>query len=410
MPIIFEMPSLSPTMEKGNLVSWCKNEGDDIAVGDVIAEIDTDKATMEVESVYKGKLEKILIPEGTHDVAVRTPIAIIRQKGDTAADIQETLSSLNNGESRNEQNEKNKSVSDTSELDKSKPVVTLLGNEKTNKASPLAKRLASEFGVDISKIAGSGPHGRIVKKDVLDVCATKNEDLRNNEAKYIDEPASSMRKVIAEKLTKTKQDVPHFYMEMRANVTSLLNIRKQINENEQLNTRITVTDLIIKAVALAVRDEPKVNVMWNNGSIRRYKTVDISVAVAVEDGLITPIIWEADKKSLLQISKELKTLTQKAKNGELKPDEFIGGGITVSNLGMFGIDSFFSIINPPQASILSISATHKEPVVDATNQIVASDVMHIGYAIDHRAIDGAVAAKFLSVLSKYLEAPLMTLI
>ncbi len=408
MPIIFEMPSLSPTMEKGNLVTWCKKEGDEIAVGDVIAEIDTDKATMEVESIYKGRLEKILVQAGTHDVAVKTPIAIIRQKNDTDEDIRNAMSNLNKSEQTAEQKvEKNEN---TRRIDTS--IITNHARENTiTKASPLAKRLANEFGIDISEITGTGPHGRIVKQDVLNVRNVKEpNEFVTNTPSYTDVPISPMRKVIADKLTKTKQKVPHFYMSVKANVTSLLDMRRKINEAGMLDTKITVTDLLIKAVALAMKREPGVNVMWHDGNMRQFGTIDISVAVATDSGLITPIIWNADIKSIKQISAELKTLSAKASNNELKPNEFIGGNITISNLGMFGVNSFFSIINPPQGSILSISATQKEAVISESNDVVVADIFSIGYAIDHRVIDGATAAKFLTALKDYLENPLMLLV
>lgn len=403
MPIIFEMPSLSPTMEKGNLVTWCKNEGDEVAVGDLIAEIDTDKATMEVESIYKGVLAKILVPAGTHDVAVKTPIAIIRQKNDTDEDIANAIENISNMTKVKQNDEIVQFV---------KPIEPACNNFSESepsemKASPLAKRLANEYGVDIDKLSGSGPHGRIVKRDVLDARDTlhksKHIELSDNSARYLDIPATSMQRLIAEKLTKVKQEVPHFYMSTKVDVTSLLNLRKELNDNGAFGTKITVTDLLVKAIAVSMREEPGVNVMWNNGSIRNFNTVDISIAVATDNGIITPIIWDADKKSLIQISNEIKELVQKAKEKSLSPDQYTGGALTISNLGMFGIDGFYSIINPPQASILSIGSTRKEPIVAEDEDIKISDIMQIGYAIDHRAIDGATAAKFLHKVAFNLQ-------
>ena len=411
MPIIFEMPSLSPTMEKGNLVSWCKAEGDEIAVGDVIAEIDTDKATMEVESIYKGVLAKILVPAGTHDVAVRQPIAVIRQKGDKDEDVQRAIDGL---------------ASAGVGAVAAAPVDEEVGSEQGRafsappvevgdrvKASPLAWRLASEYGVDISRVAGTGPHGRVVKDDVLaakDAVPLQAPTDMPNGARFVDEPISSMRRVIAEKLTKSKQETPHFYMNASVNITALLNMRRQINDSGKLDTKITVNDLIVRAVALAMRDEPGVNVAWQNGFMRRFSTIDVSVAVAVEGGLLTPIVWGADQKPISAISKEIKVLAHDAKDGKLKPEQFIGGGITVSNLGMFGVNSFFSIINPPQGSILSVGGSVKTPVCDEGGDITVGDVVNIGYAVDHRVIDGGTAAKFLSVLREYLEQPLLLLV
>lgn len=397
MPIIFEMPSLSPTMEKGNLVTWCKNEGDEIAVGDLIAEIDTDKATMEVESIYKGVLAKILVPAGTHDVAVKTPIAIIRQKSDTDKDIAKALASLDN--SAGGKNTETVEVS----FDQTDNISEVVASSQKVCASPLAKRLANECGIDISTLAGSGPHGRVVKQDILEAQKISNKsayaETGNNGARYIDKPATSMQKLIAEKLTKVKQEVPHFYMTTKVDVTSLLTLRKELNESGKLDTKITVTDLLVKAIAVAMREEPEINVMWQNGNIRYFNAVDISIAVATDNGIITPIIWDADKKSVVQISKEIKELAQKAKNKSLSPKQYTGGSMTISNLGMYGIDTFYSIINPPQASILSIGGSKKEPVVDQNENIKIADTLQIGYAIDHRAIDGATAAKFLNSLT-----------
>lgn len=417
MPIILEMPSLSPTMEKGNLVTWTKNEGDEISVGDVIAEIDTDKATMEVESIYKGILEKIIVPAGTHDVNVKTPIAIIRQKNDTDEDIQKALDSLENKDSKNnlQNNEKSpiKSVDNDQKLCNPEIVPEHNQNFDKIKISPLAKRVANEFGIDISKAIGTGPGGRIVKSDVISLTkmsAAKNIKFDPNQPKYVDEPISQMRRVIAEKLTKSKQNTPHFYMTASANVTDLLKARKSINDSGMIDTKITVNDMIIKAVALAMRDLPEINVSWNEGMLRRYNNVDVSVAVAVEGGLLTPIIENADIKSLGDISKEIKQLARLAKDGKLMPHQFIGGGITVSNLGMYGIDSFSSIINPPQASILSIGPAQKTPIYNENDQLIQANIMNIGYAVDHRVIDGSIAAKFLEIINNYLENPILIMI
>ena len=414
MPIILEMPSLSPTMEKGNLVTWTKKEGDEISVGDVIAEIDTDKATMEVESIYKGILEKIIVPAGTHDVNVKTPIAIIRQKNDTDEDIQKALDSLANKDSENnlQNNEKSpiKSVDNAQELCNPEIVPEHNQNFDKIKISPLAKRVANEFGIDISKAIGTGPGGRIVKSDVISLTkmsAAKNVKFDPNQPKYVDEPISQMRRVIAEKLTKSKQSTPHFYMTASANVTDLLKARKSINDSGMIDTKITVNDMIIKAVALAMRDLPAINVSWNDGTLRRYNNVDVSVAVAVEGGLLTPIIENADVKSLVDISHEIKQLARLAKDGKLLPHQFIGGGITVSNLGMYGIDNFSSIINPPQGSILSIGPAQKRPIYDENDQLIQGNIMNIGYAVDHRVIDGSIAAKFLEIINKYLETPIL---
>lgn len=411
MAIIFEMPSLSPTMEKGNLVTWRKNEGDKIDVGDVIAEIDTDKATMEVESIHKGSLAKILVPAGSHDVLVRTPIAVIRQKNDSDDDVKKVIDGALAKETTASVNESNEQVDSVAADDFAQANVILPSEDRDIiKASPLAKRLANEYGIDLSTIMGSGPHGRIIKADVLNVKQLSKSSAPVNfpsTARFVDSPLPSLTKVIAEKLTKCKKEVPHFYMAASANVTELLKIRKQINDSGKLDTKITVNDLITKAVALALKDEPSVNVMWNEGKVRKFSTVDVSVAVAVEGGLFTPVIWSADLKPLEVISKEIKQLAKLSKEGKLKPDQFTGGSLTVSNLGMYAVDGFFSIINPPQGSILSIAAAKKEPIYNADGDLIPADIIRIGYAIDHRVIDGGAAAKFLETLVKYLENPIL---
>ncbi len=410
MAIIFEMPSLSPTMEKGNLVTWCKNEGDEISVGDVIAEIDTDKATMEVESIYKGILAKILIPAGTHDVPVRAPIAVIKQKNDTEEDIKKAIAKASVSTLSDEVNVSKIEI--VSETIVETPCEKIEIPERI-KASPLAKRIANEYGIDLTSIIGTGPHGRIIKEDVLNIKQLTSHTMKTDFpkiSKFIDEPASSLRKVVAEKLTKCKNEVPHFYMSVSANVTELLKIRKQINDSGKLDTKITVNDLITKAVALALKEEPAVNVIWNNGKVRRFNTVDVAVAVAVEDGLFTPVIWSADLKGIEVISKEIKNLAKKSKEGKLKPDQFMGGSITISNLGMYNIDGFFSIINPPQGSILSIGPAKKSPVYNDEDKIIPADIITIGYAVDHRVINGGDAAKFLEKLVNYLENPILLVI
>ena len=404
------MPSLSPTMEKGNLVTWCKNEGAEVAVGDLIAEIDTDKATMEVESIYKGVLAKILVPAGTHDVAVKTPIAIIRQKDDTDEDIAHAMENISNMTKVNQNDELAQSEKSV------EPACNTFLDTKHSEvsASPLAKRLANEYGMDITQLSGSGPHGRIVKQDILSARETlqqsKHIEMNANRPRYVDTSATSMQKLIAEKLTKVKQEVPHFYMSTKVDVTSLINLRKKLNDNENLDTKITVTDLLVKAIAVSMSEEPGVNVMWNNGSIRHFNTVDISIAVATDNGIITPIIWDADKKSLMQISRDIKALAVKAKEKSLSPEQYTGGALTISNLGMFGIDTFYSIINPPQASILSIGSARKEPIVGEDGNIKIADIMQIGYAIDHRAIDGATAAKFLHKVATNIQNVVVALV
>ncbi|MDR1391256.1 MAG: 2-oxo acid dehydrogenase subunit E2 [Holosporales bacterium] len=398
------MPSLSPTMKKGNLVAWCKKEGDEISVGDVILEIDTDKVTMEVESVYSGVLSKIIVQSGTHDVLVKTPIAIIRQKNDADESVKNLFDSLSKPV-----------ITENTKVAATKRVIEV--NVQKNETeplriSPLAKRIANEYGIDISNIAGTGPRGRIIKEDILKMKQVLDEggDNSSNSPKFTDESLSQMRHTIAEKLTNSKQNTPHFYMATSINVTNLLAFRKGINDSGKFHTKLTINDLIIKAVAFSMKDEPLINVMWNDGFIRRFNTVDIAIAVAIDDGLLTPIIQNADIKSVLSISSEVKGLVKRAKMKELKPEEFVGGGITISNLGMYDIDSFFSIINPPQGSILSIGTAKKTPICDQDENLIFADMINVGYAVDHRVINGENAARFLKTLTRYLENPALLLI
>ncbi|MDR1234020.1 MAG: 2-oxo acid dehydrogenase subunit E2 [Holosporales bacterium] len=394
MPIVLEMPAMSPTMKKGNLVTWCKNEGDPIEVGDVLAEIDTDKATMEIESIHRGILETILIAEGTKDVCVNTPIAIIRQKSDTDEQIADLKRALETGS--------NAAVVQDNHIPGSGRDSPLIHSEKKVKASPLAKRIANIHGLDISTMTGTGPGGRIVKDDVL------NNTLASNECAYTEIPLSGVKHLVASKLTKSKNEVPHFYMMATADVTDLLIHCKKVNELGEV--RLTVTDFIIKSVALAMKEVPNINVVYHEGAIRQYSSIDISIAVATDFGLLTPIISNADKKNIREISTELKELVKLAREKRLPADRMDGGTITISNLGTHKIDSFYSIINIPQASILSIGPAIKTPVFDTNDEIRKAMIMKIGYAIDHRVIDGQDAAKFLGKITEFLNNPMALMI
>ncbi|MDR0640618.1 MAG: 2-oxo acid dehydrogenase subunit E2 [Holosporales bacterium] len=434
MPIVLEMPAMSPTMKKGNLVTWCKNEGDVIDVGDVLAEIDTDKATMEIESIHRGVLEKILVVEGTKDVHINTPIAIIRQKSDTDDQIVILLETLGTGnkdaptapaketiikqvypvieriEGRRHVAQApsctERTAQDEQRIDEPAnfrgqciPAEQIKDIIKV-KASPLAKRIAGLHGIDISTIIGTGPGGRIVKADVL---KTRETGCNASETAFTETPLSDVKTLIAAKLTKAKNEVPHFYMTVAADVTDLLSLRKKISDLR--GTKFTVTDFIIKAVALALRDVSNVNVTYHDGCIRRYMSIDISVAVATNFGLLTPIISNADKKDIREISAELRDLAKLAREKRLPASKMDGGTLTISNLGTHQIDSFYSIINIPQASILSIGPAIKTPIFDSNDEIKKAMIMKIGYAIDHRVIDGQDAAKFLEKITEFLNNP-----
>jgi pyruvate dehydrogenase E2 component (dihydrolipoamide acetyltransferase) len=399
MAIVFKMPALSPTMKNGTLVNWCKKEGDEIAVGDVLLEVDTDKATMEVESVYKGVLEKILVQNGTHNVNVGTPIGLIRERSDTTkipANAELECAEIPDIKT------------DTSDIfTRKKETENARSKVERIKSSPLARRISNIHGIDIASIKqGTGVGGRIVKDDVVKAITSDNlTDYIVNKQTYADEPLPHIQQLIAEKLANSKQKVPHFYMAASINVTDLLKIRKKINENAMLPIKLTVTDFIIKAVALAMRATPQINVTWYDGKIRRYQTSNIAVAIATKNGIFAPVIYDADSKSILEISKELKKLIELAKNKRIPVDKTEGGTITVSNLGMFKIDRFFAIINSPQGSILSVGPAQKTPVYNEKDELTPVDVIQFGYSMDHRMINGTDGACFLEQLKKYLECP-----
>lgn len=399
MPIEILMPALSPTMKEGNLAKWLKNEGDKISPGDVIAEIETDKATMEVEAVDEGILGKILIPANTRSVAVNSLIALILEEGEDAKEL-EGYKPKSNAINLPKQ------IETSVKKEEQKPTITeIFINEpsKRVKASPLAKRIASIEKIDLTYISGSGPHGRIIKADLLNKASNKKGVLRNPQ-EYRVIPNSNIRRVIAQRLLESKQNIPHFYLSIECNIDKLLNLREEINSDNE-KYKISVNDLVIKAVALALKDNPDANSSWTEEEILQYNNVDVSVAVAIEGGLITPIIRNADQKSLFEISEEMKLLAKKARENSLKPEEFQGGGFSISNLGMYGIKQFQAIINPPQSCIMAVGASSKRSVV-VNDEIKIATIMDISLSCDHRVVDGVVGAKFLSSFKKYIEAPI----
>jgi len=409
------MPALSPTMEDGTLSKWLINEGDKISSGDLIAEIETDKATMEVESIYDGIVGKLLFEEGTEGIKVNTPIGIIIEEGETLEDLNKK--SLDNKsliqneiivvEKEEKLLTKNKSV--TSE----KIENNIKKNNVSNKSiqerkinsnrifiSPLARRMAQEKKLDISQIKGSGPNGRIVKKDVLNFVSVEKKPIKN--FKLVKN--SSMRKVIADRLVQSKLDAPHFYLGIECQIDSLLLFRAEINKEADPDLKISVNDFIIKACGICLMKVPEVNSSWEKENTKYYTNADISVAVAIEGGLVTPIIRDVQDKGLQKISSEMKILAQKAKNGLLMPEDYVGGSFSISNLGMYGIKEFTAVINPPQGAILAVGSGQKRPIVEGES-ISIGTIMNVTLSCDHRVIDGAVGAKFLSHLKKIIETP-----
>ncbi len=424
MPIEILMPALSPTMKEGNLAKWIKKEGDKIKAGEVIAEIETDKATMEVEAVDEGILGKILIKEGTENVAVNSCIALILNEGEDKKILNEYNAAK--PETKNQNSAKTIEAKEEiiSEAPKNTQQKTIsspsqnLDQYNKSKASPLAKRIAKEEGVSLLQIEGTGPKGRIIKEDVLDFIkngsSRQGAVRRNSQESYIIKN-SNIRKVIAKRLLESKQTVPHFYLSCELNISKLLEMRTTMNdaapidESKNPTYKISVNDLVIKAVAMALKKVPLANSSWSEEGVIVYNNIDISMAVAIDGGLITPIIKNADQKTIQAISAESKSLAKKARDGKLQPEEFQGGSFSISNLGMFGIDSFAAIVNPPQSCILAVSRAVEKPVVE-NGQIKIASMMNVTLSSDHRSVDGAVGAEFLKALRSYIEQPILMLI
>ena len=386
------MPALSPTMTEGVLTKWLVKVGDQVKSGDILAEIETDKATMEVEAVDEGKVTKILIEEGTSSVPVNTIIAVLDGSDDDEDKIQIKLNK--NTDKQTIKLPITQSLETQNTPEEKKNNLRKINDIKI-KASPYVKSVSNQENIDLSKIKGSGPKGRIIKRDIEN----------NNTPQYYmqkSENPSTMRKIIAERTTLTKQTVPHFYLTIESNVDKLLEMRKKINEKPEI--KISINDVLVKSLALAQQMNPASNVSWIKGRIIKYHSVDISIAVALEEGLITPIIKNADSKGLIEISNEIKYLVEKAKNGKLTPDEYSGGTISISNLGMFGISEFSAIINPPQSSILAVGSIKKMPFF-VEDEIRGVNILKSTLSADHRVLDGAVAGKLLKDFHDIIEDP-----
>lgn len=420
MPINITMPALSPTMTEGNLAKWHKKEGDKIKAGDVIAEIETDKATMEVEAVDEGILGKIVVAEGTQAVAVNSVIGILLEEG-------EDKSALSAAPKAAAAPAKKEEAPKTEAKAAPAPQVAApAGTGARVFASPLAKRIAKDKGINLANIKGTGPSGRIVKEDVEKAkpgSASAVSGARsipgagpNARAladaygmKYSEIPNNNIKKITAQRLQESKQVIPHFYLTIDCRIDALLETRRQVNEMANGAYKLSVNDFVIKAVALALKAYPAANVSWTDEALIQYENSDVSVAVSTPNGLITPIIKAAETKSLKDISNEMKDLAKRAREGKLKPVEFQGGTFSVSNLGMFGVKDFAAIINPPQSCILAVGAGREEPVVQ-NGQIVIGNVMSCTLSTDHRSVDGAVGAEYLQHFKKYIENPASLLV
>jgi len=412
MPIEILMPALSPTMKEGNLAKWVKKEGDKIKAGEVIAEIETDKATMEVEAVDEGILGKILVAEGVENVAVNSCIALLLDDGEDKKSLENYAPKAASAIAKTEAKKEEKTVSQQSTA-----ISQHLSHDHI-KASPLAKRIAKEEGISLAGISGSGPHGRIIKEDVLTFAqsgGSKAGAVRRHPQEFRAVKNNNIRKVIAKRLLESKQNVPHFYLSCELRIDKLLELRTALNEVAPTDAagnpayKISVNDLVIKATAMALKKVPEANSAWSDDAILIYNNIDISMAVAIDGGLITPIIKNADQKTIQAISSETKQLAKKARDGKLQPEEFQGGSFSISNLGMFGIDNFAAIVNPPQSCILAVARAVEKPIVEH-GQIKIAHLMNVTLSSDHRSVDGAVGAEFLKALRRYIEHPILMLV
>jgi pyruvate dehydrogenase E2 component (dihydrolipoamide acetyltransferase) len=422
------MPALSPTMTEGKLARWLKKEGEEVKSGDVLAEIETDKATMEVEAVDEGFLSKIVVPDGTDGVAVNAVIAILTdtagEKVDSPKDAPKAAPTDTSVETP-----KQPPKETPTPVEAKTPAPAANGHDDHGErifASPLARRMAKQAGIDLATLKGSGPNGRIVKADIEAGAGKTAPAAPAGAAPAAPKPAapaaapvitaphtkipnSSMRKIIAKRLLESKQTVPHFYLTSNIEIDALLKLRAELNAKSAKDGpgafKLSVNDLIIKACAVALRRHPNVNSTYTEEAIIQYTDVDISIAVAIPDGLITPIIRKADQLGLAAISNAMKDLGARAKSGKLKPEEFQGGGFSISNLGMFGIPEFSAIINPPQSAILAVGAGEQRAVVK-NGAIAIATIMTVTLSCDHRVVDGALGAEFLSTLKSIIEDPL----
>ncbi len=442
------MPALSPTMEEGNLTKWNIKEGDKVSSGDVIAEIETDKATMEVEAVDEGTVAKIVVPAGTQGVKVNALIVVLAEEGEDLAEAakvaEETSSSIKQepeGIKQQPDSLKQTDLKGTEMFHESSAQQSIQQDKKETRifASPLARRLASQAGLDLSLISGSGPHGRIIKRDVAkavsgDLSQTSYSSQVGEpiaagasdkqilqlfkEDEYIFTPHNNIRKTIATRLVESKQRVPHFYVSVDCELDALLALRTQLNaaapivktqEEAKPTYRLSVNDMVIKAVALSLKAVPDANVSWLEGGMLHHKHCDVGVAVSIPNGLITPIIRHAEEKPLSLISKEMKDFAKRARERKLKMEEYQGGTTAVSNMGMYGIKSFSAILNPPHATIFAIGAGEQRAVVK-NGALAVATVMSVTLSVDHRAVDGALAAELARTFKKMIENPLAMLV
>ena len=427
------MPALSPTMEEGTLAKWLVKEGDTVSSGDILAEIETDKATMEFEAVDEGTIGKILIAEGTEGVAVNTAIAVLLEEGESADDIGEASAAPSPAAAAPAEEKAAPAEAPTAEAPA--PAAPAAADGSRIFASPLARRIAKNKGLDLAGIKGSGPKGRIVKADVENAEAapaaaaapaakaaapaaaaastgpSTEQVLKMYQGRdYEEVKLDGMRKTIAARLTEAKQTIPHFYLRRDIKLDALLKFRSQLNKQlESRGVKLSVNDFIIKASAIALQQVPDANAVWAGDRTLKLKPSDVAVAVAIEGGLFTPVLKDADMKSLSALSAEMKDLAARARDRKLAPEEYMGGSFAISNLGMFGIDNFDAVINPPHGGILAVGAGVPKPVVGDDGELTVATVMSVTLSVDHRVIDGALGAQLLNAIKENLENPVAML-
>ena len=415
MPISITMPALSPTLEEGTLAKWLVKEGETVSSGDVIAEIETDKATMEVEAIDEGTVGKLLVAEGTEGIKVNTVIAILLEDGEDTSAAADTAPPP-----ATKHPKAVPAPAPQGALVVAAPDLADVRGSDRIAASPLARRMAAQAGLDLAALSGSGPNGRIVKADIESALSGPTVSAlpqrtavttQPGSASYTEIPNNQMRKVIARRLTESKQMVPHFYLTIECDIDNLFNMRKDLNERgaKDGSYKLSVNDFIIRAAALALKKVPAANASWTDAATLRYHSADISVAVAVKNGLITPIVRNAGGKGLAEISVEMKDLAGRAHEGKLAPEEYQGGTFSISNLGMFGIKEFSAVINPPQGAILAIGAGEQRPIVKDGALSVAT-MMTCTLSCDHRVVDGAIGAKLLNEFKGLIEDPITMLL
>ena len=434
MPIEILMPALSPTMEEGTLAKWLVKEGDTVSSGDIIAEIETDKATMEFEAVDEGTIGKLLIAEGSEGVKVNALIAVLLEDGEEASDaVPSSASADDAGDKAAATAVSAEPATPTAERSATPAPAAPAASDGTRIfASPLARRIAADQGLELSALQGSGPHGRIVKADVLAAgdAPTKPAPTAGPavsaatpapapsvsadaiakiyaDREFTEIPLDGMRKTIAARLTEAKQTIPHFYLRRDIKIDNLLSFRGQLNKQlEARGVKLSVNDFIIKACALALQTVPAANAVWAGDRVLQLTPSDVAVAVAIEGGLFTPVLKDAEQKSLSTLSTEMKDLATRARSKKLAPHEYQGGSFAISNLGMFGIDNFDAVINPPHGAILAVGAGVKKPVIDEDGQVSVATVMSVTLSVDHRVIDGALGAELLQAIVDNLENPM----